>query len=410
MKSYIIILAVCILATSAITVAQPYSGVPGKISYQGAITYLDAHGKTKIVKAGKYFAQFQLFDDPSAGTMRYTESDTVTTDKNGIYTRTLGDDGTPRGSLPFIDSLLWLKVTILSGPDTHLGYPYPLPGRIQLTSVPYALEAGSVAPQTSLSNMSYLSVLGSIVGPIITGDNTNFAGIGIRGQVESILGTGIDAINTSTGSRALLATQFHAAEFTGDVIVNGNISYTSPKTGYVTGAAWASGRGLSHNNPFTYSAGIYNDGSTGSPADYYEVPLNLPDGSTLLSVEVYGNDVSAVAELYFTVGLAPLFGGSGGSVIGLAGSGVSFAGGDFIATASAINTVVDNSTFSYWIELTFPPTSDIHYYSYRATFSYNTPGAIGAPIAQAGKTVQSHRTLPQTIPLPGAHKGATMGN
>jgi hypothetical protein len=90
---------------------------------------------------------FRLYDDPATGNLLYSEDDSVTADKNGIYIVTIGENGTPYGHVGGNFGVLnWLNVTIDGGPETHIAYPYPSGGypRIQLTSVPYALRADSV--------------------------------------------------------------------------------------------------------------------------------------------------------------------------------------------------------------------------------------------------------------------------
>ncbi|MBI1804395.1 MAG: DUF1566 domain-containing protein [Ignavibacteriae bacterium] len=142
MKHFFVLFVICAIALQGILHAQ-IPGPPHKISYQGALTYLDSHGKTKPVKKGRYKLTFEFFDDAAAGNLLYSESDSVTADKNGIYVVTIGENGTPSGQLASNFGVLnWLKVTINGGPETHISYPFPL-ARVQFTSVPYALSADS---------------------------------------------------------------------------------------------------------------------------------------------------------------------------------------------------------------------------------------------------------------------------
>ncbi|MBI1805054.1 MAG: hypothetical protein HY033_08850 [Ignavibacteriae bacterium] len=150
-------------------------GAPHKISYQGALTYVDSHGKTKPVKKGRYKLTFDFYDDAAAGNLLYSESDSVTADKNGVYVVTIGDNGTPYGNLGGNFTMLnWLKVTILGGPETHIGLPIPFPlPRVQLTSVPYALNSRSLVGPASFAKDN-----SAVAGGVGNEANASYATVG----------------------------------------------------------------------------------------------------------------------------------------------------------------------------------------------------------------------------------------
>lgn len=139
MKYFLLLLVFSIGILHEVGRAQPYKGFPSKLSYQGALTYPGSMGKTKAVKKGTYNVKFEFFDDSTSGNLLFTQTRNVIADKNGVYIATLGENGSREGNLGGNFGVLnWLKVTIMSGPETKITYPYPL-SRVQLTSVPYAL-------------------------------------------------------------------------------------------------------------------------------------------------------------------------------------------------------------------------------------------------------------------------------
>ncbi|HTY39383.1 MAG TPA: hypothetical protein VMH23_19860 [Bacteroidota bacterium] len=121
-------------------------GSAHKITYQGVLSYVDSHGKTKIMKKGTYSVRFELYDDAVGGSVQDSHTYSITTDTKGVYTKTLGEDGTDQGNLDasVFDRLLWLQVMVMSGPETHVSYPHIVGSRVQLTAVPYAMLAQKV--------------------------------------------------------------------------------------------------------------------------------------------------------------------------------------------------------------------------------------------------------------------------
>ena len=123
-----------LMGVVVIVAALPIAGfceVPQKIGYQGKLT--DDLGNPLD---GDYMMVFSIYDAPSGGTVLWGEAQTVTV-ANGIFNVQIGQD--PIGN-PFPANLLdgsrWLGVTV--GEDDEMTPRQPL------TSVPYALQAGSI--------------------------------------------------------------------------------------------------------------------------------------------------------------------------------------------------------------------------------------------------------------------------
>ena len=141
--------------------------------------------------------------------------------------------------------------------------------------------------------------------------------------------------------------------------------------GWVSSSSWADGRSLFQPDPFQFGGGIYN--SSGGSA-FYEVPMHLPHGATLTQVEVYGYDTDGTNELTATASEQSLSSGFG-TPLGFGGSGGAFSGGNFTITIPLFQ-FIDNTLNAYFIELGFPASVSIFYFSYRATYFLNDAGEL----------------------------------
>jgi len=161
----------------------------------------------------------------------------------------------------------------------------------------------------------------------------------------------------------------------GNIRLSGEVTYSSPKTGYISGTSWALGRALSSASSFTYSSGIYNNGASTA---YYEVPVQLPDGVTLTQVNIYAFDADAANEITAIV-LRQTHGSGSASSIGSLSSGVAFVGGG-ITLSIPVAEIVDNASYSYSFQLTMPATINEKYMDFRATYTYTTPAGVSSPV------------------------------
>ena len=123
MKTTILLAAVLVLAAMVVSAA-----VPQTMSYQGVLR--DAAGNP--VADGSYQFTFRLYNVASGGSALWTETQTLAV-ADGILNATLGAV-TPL-SLAF-DAQYWLGISVSGGAE--------LTPRVQLTSAPYALRAGTV--------------------------------------------------------------------------------------------------------------------------------------------------------------------------------------------------------------------------------------------------------------------------
>lgn len=252
-------------------------GVPLLVNFQGRLTQVSDGSN---VANGSYAIEFKLYDDPTAGSLLWTETrdqvagacikPVVTA---GVFNVKLGSCATLSG-VDFTDDALYLTVNFA---PTGTSYDGEMAPRKQLTAAPYALNANSVvgtgkiditnttSPQATLNydasnkltigvssaGLTTFTVSGSNEGLNINGGPV---GIGITGIAEALLevqGTGdaslaLDADNgddlTDTWFIKSLAsdnalslendgTQVAALTPTGDFQIDGNLTISGTAGG-----------------------------------------------------------------------------------------------------------------------------------------------------------------------------------
>ena len=143
----------------AITIAQ----VPQKMSYQAVIR--DA--SSALVTNSTIAMRISILQGTASGSSVYTETQTTTTNANGLATLQIGGGTVVSGTFSAINwgaSSYYIKTET----DPLGGTNYTIVGTSQLLSVPYALYAGSTAPTGSTS--------WSTTGNTGTSSATNFIG------------------------------------------------------------------------------------------------------------------------------------------------------------------------------------------------------------------------------------------
>jgi len=102
-----------------------WAGVPQLINFQGQLKNNSGSPLVNDTLA----VEFKIYDDASAGNVKWSEVDTVITDANGLFTVLLGKK-TPVPDSVFNDSLRWLGIKV--GSDAEIS------PRSQLSSVGYS--------------------------------------------------------------------------------------------------------------------------------------------------------------------------------------------------------------------------------------------------------------------------------
>ncbi|HTK81324.1 MAG TPA: hypothetical protein VL633_03460 [Bacteroidota bacterium] len=377
---------------------------PREISYQGFLS-----GGIGPATDGSYTLQFDIYNVSAGGLSLWTETHPGVDVQKGVFSVRLGSI-TP---LPnYFYQATYVEITATGGPG--IGAPVVFSPRINLAASPFSL-----APwMTSGYNIYYL--YGNVgIGTqnptqrlTINGDNDQFIitstsngnsdiDYSSGGDPTWAVGTGWtgslggkpsfywynngEAMNL-TNSGALTVRTLKAT----DTVRASQFLYTTPRTGYITSSGFSDGKSLFPNDTLLYTGGgIYNGGTH---QGYFEVPLHLPDGATLTSIDVYAYDVDATLAVSVRLYRHTLSTNSFSQTV-LQGTGAAFAGGNTSVTVSP-GWAIDNSQYSYTVEAVLPASGNLRYYGYRATITYDDPGFANAGSANpganaAGSTVSS---------------------
>ncbi|MCO6163156.1 hypothetical protein [Flavobacterium sp. NRK F7] len=164
-----------LLATLLVT-ASIFAQAPEKMSYQAIVR--DA--SDALVVSTTVGMQISILQGSAAGTAVYVETQTPTTNANGLVSIEVGSGSVVSGTFNTIDwssNSYYIKTDV----DPTGGSTYPISGTSQLLSVPYALFAkssGGVANSADWAvngnNINNTNTGSVVVGPNVTNSNLNF--------------------------------------------------------------------------------------------------------------------------------------------------------------------------------------------------------------------------------------------
>ncbi len=214
-----------------------FAQAPEKMSYQAVIR--DANGD--LVKYTQIGMQISILQSTANGTAVYEETQTPTTNANGLVSIEIGA-GTTSDDFSAID---WSADTYFIKTETDLtgGSTYTITGTSQLLSVPYALHAKTAETITGTVNYTETDpIFGASVASGITGtDTTNWN----NKQDQLTAGTGID-ITSNVISTTSSPTTYSVGDFAQGGIVfwvdeTGQHGLVAAKEDQSTGVRWYAG-------------------------------------------------------------------------------------------------------------------------------------------------------------------------
>ena len=222
--------------------------VPRYLDYQGVLT----DGAGVAVADGSYNVHFRLYDVASGGSPLWEELRTVQVSK-GIFSIVLGQS-TPI-ALDFREGY-WLGMQVFANPE--------LTPRVQLTSMPYAMSAGSIL------GANYFAETGNVG----IGTSTPAEALDVAGAIR--LGT---TANTNAGTIRWTGSDFEGYD--------GATWHSLTATGGGSLPAGLAGQTLRHNgSAWVSSSNIYNNGTAvgiGTQAPGTE--LHVYGGGDVVSID-----------------------------------------------------------------------------------------------------------------------------
>lgn len=123
----IAVLVIALLTAAPAAIAE----VPQMMNYQGVLQDADGNPIRNETRA----VVFAIYDDPDAGAVKWTETDTISTDNSGAFNILLGSNS-PIADSVFTDENRWLGIQVNAGPE--------LTPRTRLVSVAYSQRVSTV--------------------------------------------------------------------------------------------------------------------------------------------------------------------------------------------------------------------------------------------------------------------------
>jgi hypothetical protein len=276
MKKVILFITTVLTFNFQLLTFNSFAQAPQKMSYQAVIR----NNSNALVTSTAVGMQISILQGSATGTNVYTETQTPTSNTNGLVTLEIGAGTVVSGSFATINwasGLYFIKTET----DPSGGTTYSITGTSQLLSVPYALYAETsgtpgIAGTTGATGIAGSNGADGIIGATGT---TGAAGIvgttGADGIVGSTGATGVDGIVGSTGATGSVgatgADGIVGTTGSTGILQSGSVA---GNTTYWDGSSW-----------ITNNSNIYNNGD------------NVGIGTTTTSAKLHiGNGTRFVAS------------------------------------------------------------------------------------------------------------------
>ncbi|MEI6580474.1 MAG: hypothetical protein WCN92_13560, partial [Eubacteriales bacterium] len=143
----------CILLVAVILTAAAWAQTPQKMSYQAVIR----NSSNALVINTQVGMQVSILLGSASGTVVYTQTQTPTTNANGLVSIEIGE-GAGFNTIDWANGIYFIKTET----DPTGGTNYSITGTSQLLSVPYALYAQSA--NTVVNNGGFTHYIGELYG------------------------------------------------------------------------------------------------------------------------------------------------------------------------------------------------------------------------------------------------------
>lgn len=246
--------------------ASVFAQSPEKMSYQAVVR----DGSNNLVTSSAVGMQISILQGSSSGTAVYVETQTATSNANGLVSVEIGAGTVVSGTFATID---WANgpYFIKTETDPTGGTSYTITGTSELLSVPYALHAKTA--ETVTGGITETDpVYGSSVASGITGtDTTNWN----NKQDQLVAGTNISIVgNTISATGGSSSNDFYLGQDTlGGIVFYIYIGSDGNQHGLIVNKNESSAKWQSSSTTTNATRswdGVYNTGlMTGSPAATY---------------------------------------------------------------------------------------------------------------------------------------------
>ena len=257
------------ILTAVLLTATLWAQSPGKMSYQSVIRNSD----DMLVANQTVGMQISILQGSLTGTSVYTETQTPTTNANGLVSLEIGDGTVVSGNFATID---WANgpYFIKTETDPNGGTNYTIIGTSQLLSVPYALQTNEVDPNvpqgTQVGQMQYWNGTEWVNIPVgADGSSLQLInGVPTWAGGTAITVPGAPVIGTATAGDAQASVPYTAPESNGGSPI---LSYTATSNpGGFTGTLNREGSGtiivtgLTNGTTYTFTVTATNENGTGA--------------------------------------------------------------------------------------------------------------------------------------------------
>ena len=246
--------------------ASVFAQAPEKMSYQAVVR----DGSNNLVSSTVVGMQISILQGSSSGTAVYVETQTPTSNANGLVSLEIGSGTVVSGTFASVD---WANgpYFIKTETDPTGGTSYTITGTSQLLSIPYALHAKTAESVTGTITETD-PIFGASVASGITGTDTTYWN---NKQDQLTAGTNITIVgNTISASGGGSSNDFYLGQDTlGGIVFYIYLDQNGDQHGLIVNknestAQWQSS-GTTTNATLSWD-GVYNTGlMTGSPAATY---------------------------------------------------------------------------------------------------------------------------------------------